>query len=68
MKEQGVVRMFDARRGFGFILGLSGDIFVHFSNICMPGYKSLSAGQTVEFDAVPDDRGLHAENVSVVTY
>ncbi|KAK8951933.1 putative F-box/LRR-repeat protein 23 [Platanthera zijinensis] len=48
---RGRVTWFDARRGFGFIMPEGGgkDIFVHQSSIMAEGFRSLSAGQIVEF-------------------
>ncbi len=51
MKEQGIVKWFNASKGFGFIQRQSGeDVFVHFSAIVADGYKSLNDGQAVEFE------------------
>ena len=50
-REQGVVKWFNASKGYGFIQRQSGeDVFVHFSAIQMDGYKSLNEGQLVEFE------------------
>jgi len=47
-REQGVVKWFNAAKGYGFIQRQSGeDVFVHFSAIQMDGYKSLTEGQLV---------------------
>ena len=46
----GTVKFFNAQKGYGFISREGGsDVFVHFSNIDVPGYKSLEEGQQVEF-------------------
>jgi CspA family cold shock protein len=64
-KEQGVVKWFNASKGFGFIQRQSGeDVFVHFSAIQMDGYKSLNEGQLVEFEVRQGPKGLQAENVT----
>jgi CspA family cold shock protein len=63
-KEQGVVKWFNASKGFGFIQRQSGeDVFVHFSAIQADGYKSLNEGQKVEFEVKQGPKGLQAENV-----
>lgn len=65
----GEVKWFNNAKGWGFILpeGGSTDIFVHFSAVQGTGYKSLVAGQTVNFDLIEGERGLHASNVTVLT-
>jgi CspA family cold shock protein len=64
-KEQGVVKWFNAPKGYGFIQRQSGeDVFVHFSAIQSDGYKSLNEGQQVEFEVKQGPKGLQAENVT----
>ena len=66
-REQGVVKWFNASKGFGFIQRQSGeDVFVHFSAIQMDGYKALNEGQLVEFEVRQGPKGFQAENVSKV--
>jgi len=64
-KEQGVVKWFNAAKGYGFIQRQSGeDVFVHFSAIQMDGYKSLNEGEAVEFELRQGPKGYQAENVT----
>ena len=66
-REQGVVKWFNAAKGYGFIQRQSGeDVFVHFSAIQMDGYKSLTEGQMVEFEVKQGPKGFQAENVTGV--
>ena len=61
---KGTVKWFSNEKGYGFIEREGGeDVFVHFSAIAGDGYKSLTEGQTVEFDVVQGDKGLQAANV-----
>ncbi|MEG0468271.1 cold-shock protein [Amedibacillus sp. YH-ame10] len=61
---KGKVKWFNAEKGFGFICGEDGkDIFVHYSQILVDGYKSLDEGQEVTFEIVESDKGLQARNV-----
>jgi CspA family cold shock protein len=63
----GVVKFFNAEKGYGFISQESGpDVFVHFSNIQAQGYRTLEAGQNVEFDVAPGRKGDEAQNVRVI--
>ena len=67
MKEKGVVKWFNAAKGFGFIQRETGeDVFVHFSAITQEGYKSLTEGQRVEFEVVQGPKGAQAANVQPV--
>ena len=62
---KGKVKWFNNQKGFGFIVTEenSGDIFVHYSTIQGDGYKTLNAGQDVEFDLIKSDKGDQAQNV-----
>jgi CspA family cold shock protein len=60
----GTVKWFNAEKGFGFISQAEGaDVFVHYKSIQMPGFKSLEAGQDVEFEVQETEKGLQAANV-----
>lgn len=61
---QGTVKWFSNEKGYGFIERESGeDLFVHFSEISMDGYKTLTQGQRVEFEVSQGDKGLQASTV-----
>ncbi len=61
----GVVKWFNAEKGFGFITGEDGvDVFVHFSQINKDGFKTLDEGEKVTFDLVEGQKGPQAENVT----
>lgn len=64
----GKVKWFNAEKGYGFIsMEGSEDLFVHFSEIQMEGYRTLKEGQDVEFDIVDgNDAKKQAANVKVV--
>jgi protein lin-28 len=58
-KARGVVKWFDAKKGFGFITPEDGsvDLFVHHSSIHATGFRSLGDGESVEFDVVSEPNG-----------
>jgi cold shock protein len=61
---KGKVKWFNDAKGYGFIEQEGGeDVFVHFSQIQMDGFKTLAEGQAVEFEVQAGDKGLHATNV-----
>ena len=68
--EKGFVKWFDAKKGFGFINVLDQeDVFVHFSNIDMSGFKKLDMGDEVEFEIKNsnDGKGPEALNVKIIS-
>ena len=62
---QGMVKWFNADKGFGFIAqdGGGDDVFVHFSAIAADGYRSLNENQRVEYDVTQGPKGPQAANV-----
>ena len=65
MPEQGIVKWFNDRKGYGFIQRENGqDVFVHHSNILGEGFKTLVEGEQVSFDVEQAERGPQAVNVT----
>ena len=64
---KGTVKWFNNAKGYGFILPDDGgeDLFAHFSAIHMDGYKTLRAGDPVEYEVIEGPKGLHADNIRV---
>lgn len=63
--ETGSVKWFNNAKGYGFIQTEEHDedIFVHYSQINDDGFKTLKAGETVDFKLCRGPKGLHAEDV-----
>lgn len=60
----GKVKWFNNEKGYGFIEYLDGqDIFVHYSEIRLDGYKTLSEGDIVQYELLKTDKGLQAKKV-----
>jgi cold shock protein len=61
----GIVKWFNADKGFGFITPDDGgkDVFAHFSAIASNGYRSLEENQRVEFDVTQGAKGPQADNI-----
>ena len=66
MTPEGIVKWFDAKKGFGFIEpeDASDDVFVHYSALNMDGFKDLQEGERVSFEVEDSDKGLRAANVT----
>ena len=65
--EDGIVKWFNDRKGFGFIEREdSDDVFVHHSAINGSGFKTLAEGDQVTFDVEQGAKGPSAQNVTRV--
>lgn len=63
--QKGTVKWFSNQKGYGFICDEDGnDIFVHYSELNMEGYKTLEEGAGVEFEVTNGDKGPQATNVT----
>jgi CspA family cold shock protein len=63
-RELGTVKWFNESKGYGFIQrDSSGEVFVHYTAIQTPGFKTLHEGQRVEFSVEQGRKGLQAVNV-----
>ena len=63
--EEGTVKWFNDRKGFGFIEREGDDdVFVHHSAISGSGFKTLAEGDQVTFDVEQGAKGPSALNVT----
>ena len=65
---QGTVKWFNPEKGYGFISQEGGeDLFVHYSEIQMEGFRTLEEGQAVSFEITTGQNGkLQASNVTKI--
>jgi CspA family cold shock protein len=61
----GYCKWFDNSKGFGFIAGVDGDVFVHHSDILGEGFHTLEENQEVEYNVEKTPRGPKAVNVVI---
>jgi CspA family cold shock protein len=67
-KVVGVVKWFNASKGYGFIAPKEGgpDIFAHYSGIIGSGFKKLEENQLVEFTMEKVAKGFQATDIIVL--
>jgi cold shock protein len=64
----GTVKWFSAEKGYGFITAEDGkDVFAHFSNIEVEGFKTLEKEAKVTFEVEDSQRGPQATKIRPVT-
>ena len=68
MAQTGVVKFFNAERGYGFIKQDDGarDVFVHITAVEQAGLKSLDENQKITFDVEPDKKGKGPKAVNLI--
>jgi CspA family cold shock protein len=61
----GTVKWFNADKGYGFIQPDDGtpDLFAHYSEINLSGFRSLEEGQRVEFETTQGQKGPQAAGI-----
>ncbi len=59
----GRVKWYDKSKGYGFIENPEGDVFFHFSDILMEGFKALAEDQRVSYKITKSANGLKAKDI-----
>jgi cold shock protein len=60
----GKVKFFNEVKGWGILTGDDGvEVFVHFRDISVDGFKTLKQDQKVSYSTEATDRGVKAVNV-----
>jgi CspA family cold shock protein len=66
-REQGEVKWFNGKKGYGFIRRDNGDeVFVHYREIRGQGRRVLREGQLVEFQVGASQKGVEAQDVEIL--
>ena len=61
---EGTVKWFNKEKGYGFIRNQEGnDVFVHYTQILMEGFRALEEGDHVSFDLLESPKGPQAQKV-----
>jgi cold shock protein len=66
MKQQTIVKWFDAKKGYGFLVHPDGgaDIFVHYTSIVSDArFRTLRTGEAVTFEMYDGPKGVHARDI-----
>ncbi|MGA2082493.1 MAG: cold-shock protein [Holophaga sp.] len=68
MAQQGIVKWFNAEKGYGFITPDGGgpDLFVHHTAIQGSGFRTLDENQRVSFETGQGQKGPQATNVTKI--
>jgi CspA family cold shock protein len=62
---EGTVKWFNARKGYGFIIGQDGtEYFVHYTGL--DGIKFVRENDKVSFEPVDSDKGKQAQKVKLL--
>lgn len=66
--QTGTVKRFNKIKGYGFIAPDNGgdEVFVHFSQIQLAGYKELKEGQRISYELEKGERGEYATKVTLI--
>lgn len=66
-RQFGTVNRFNKIKGYGFITPDTGDseVFVHFSEVTVDGYKELKENQRISYELMDGEKGLFATKVEI---
>jgi CspA family cold shock protein len=66
-RETGIVKWYDANKGYGFITrDVGGEIYVHYSAIRDKDFCALEVGGRVEFIIIKSNKGPQAQDVMCI--
>jgi CspA family cold shock protein len=64
--SNGVIRLLDGERGYGFVSSNSGkDIFFHYSGLQGVKFQTLKKGQSVSYKVGLGDKGFIAKDIKL---
>lgn len=66
--QTGHVIRFNKIKGYGFIKpdNIEGEVFVHFSEVQIAGYKELKEGQRISYTLAQGEKGAFATDVKLI--
>ena len=63
--QQGIVKWFDQKKGFGFINSLGDDFFIHIKDVVGRNGVELREGDRVHFEPSSSSKGPVAKNLTL---
>lgn len=68
MRQTGTVKRFNKIKGYGFLTadGHENEVFVHFSEVQIAGYKELKVGDRISYILNEGERGAYATQVQLI--
>jgi cold shock protein len=66
-RHEGVIKFFDRKKRFGFIIGTDNEYFFHAAAVRGGDYRFLQDGAHVTYTLVKGRKGPQADDVMVVT-
>lgn len=66
--SKGKVKYFNDTKGWGFLSNeeIDKDVYVHYTQIKMDGYKTLKEGQEVTYELINNGKNYSAQNVNLI--
>lgn len=67
MRQSGIVKFYNAQKGYGFIMPDEGsiDVFVHVTAVERSGIGSLDQGMRITYETEPDKHGEGSKAINL---
>jgi CspA family cold shock protein len=65
-KQSGIIKFFDRKKRFGFIVSGKNEYFFHATSTRTNDFRALKDGASVTFQIIQGKKGAQADNVEVI--